>query len=115
MPDQFDIDAVIELERALRRQNPAPSASAERVGELVEVIRDAGIHVTSEHAVALAADERQAMDHLMAYMKIVEADWKLKFNHDELRPAIHVLQGFIVQHMLHRLNPAGWSNWYEAD
>lgn len=56
-------------------------------------------------------DEDVAMTHLLSYMKIVRQDWKMLANDAELVGAIHVLQGFIVQHMLHRLNPDLFASW----
>lgn len=39
--------------------------------------------------------------------------WGLRANQDELFHAVHVIQGFIIQHMLQRLNPAEWAEWYK--
>ena len=58
----------------------------------------------------LDADERKAMDHLLAFMKHLRK-WGMDANQTELAMAIHTLQGFVVQHMLHRLAPDCWSSW----
>jgi DNA modification methylase len=38
--------------------------------------------------------------------------WDLRHNGTEMVSAIHVLQGFVVQHMLQRLDAESWGNWY---
>jgi hypothetical protein len=60
----------------------------------------------------LVDEEKKAMEHLFAASDII-LGWGLKANSDELVQAVHVIQGFIVQHMLFRLNPQAWSRWYE--
>ena len=65
-----------------------------------------------EKTVTLIGDEAKAMDHLLKAAGII-FDWKPKGNYEELGTAIHVMQGFIIQHMLHRLNPRHWNSWYE--
>ena len=60
-------------------------------------------------------DEREAellrkLDEVMGGIK----DWGLVANHDELGAAVHVLQGFIIQHMLHRVAPEHWNSWYAS-
>ncbi len=62
----------------------------------------------------LEGDEREAMDHLLAYMEIVVQRWDLQTNHAELAGAIHVLQGFLTQHMLARQAPEHWGTWWRA-
>jgi hypothetical protein len=65
--------------------------------------------------VYLDDDEKQAMNDLLgAYNKILR-NWRLKHNQTELTAAVHVIQGFIVQHMLHRLSPDAWADWYDRD
>lgn len=38
---------------------------------------------------------------------------KLAYNTEELAEAIHVLQSFVNQHVLHRLDPDYYSAWWE--
>lgn len=63
----------------------------------------------------LNREEEQAMDHLLGYMTIVSHDWKLhEPQKAEMAAGVHVLQGYIVQHMMRRLAPGSWSSWYET-
>jgi hypothetical protein len=62
-------------------------------------------------AVVLNETERKAMDALIACMVEIQT-WGEKANTSEFIAAIHVIQGFIIQHMLYRLEPTEWSNWY---
>ena len=39
--------------------------------------------------------------------------WGLSANRSELIAAVHVIQGFVVQHMLSRVAPGQWSDWYQ--
>jgi len=55
--------------------------------------------------------EQAAMDDLLAAADTI-LSWELKANHEELTAAIHVIQGFIVQHMLQRIAPEAWGHWY---
>lgn len=57
-------------------------------------------------------EERVAMDDLLACMRRIQG-WGLQANQAELTQAVHVVQGFIVQHMLQRLNPDEFGRWYE--
>ena len=60
----------------------------------------------------LDVEEQAAMNDLLgAYKRI--CGWGLQSNSGELASAVHVIQGFIVQRMLHRLTPDAWSSWYE--
>jgi hypothetical protein len=45
-------------------------------------------------------------------MQTITQDWGMTTNGTELGSAVHVIQGFIVQHMLHRLAPEEWSGWH---
>lgn len=54
-------------------------------------------------------EEQAAMNDLLALMAKVQA-WGLKANGAEMTQAIHVCQGFVIQHMLHRLEPDLWSS-----
>jgi hypothetical protein len=51
------------------------------------------------------------MDALLGVMRTITQTWGMSQNSAELASAVHVLQGFIVQHMLHRLAPEHWSAW----
>ena len=64
-------------------------------------------------AAVLDEAEQAAMDDLLAFMAKMTA-LGLKANQGEMVAAIHVLQGFLVQHMLERLAPEAWSSWFEA-
>lgn len=63
----------------------------------------------------LDPDEREAMDHLLAFMEIVSKRWQLRVNHPEMGAAIHVLQGFVIQHMLVRVEPDAWGDWWRSE
>lgn len=57
-------------------------------------------------------EERTAFKTLGQVHKQI-LDWGLRVNQAELSQAIHVLQGFIIQHMLERIAPDEFgSNWY---
>ena len=66
---------------------------------------------------ALNEREQACMDKILAAMEsILQLDGTvstLRANSGELASAVHVLQQFPVQHMLHRLDPENWSNWWE--
>lgn len=57
-------------------------------------------------------EEREVNDKLLEVMRIIEEDWDLLANHQELVIGIHTIQRFIIQHMLQRTNPEQWGNWY---
>jgi len=59
----------------------------------------------------LDPEEREMMDLLLSFTRRLD-DWGLKANQSEMTAAIHVLQGFVVQHMLQRIAPQAWSGWY---
>lgn len=59
-------------------------------------------------------EEREASDALLNCMQIINRRWELQHNKEELAAAVHVIQGFIVQHMLNRLEPENWGSWYRA-
>jgi len=109
----IDIDAAIALSEELDPAALAVGAEG-RIAHLVEAIRKAEVHLTSEDAVSLSREEQKAMNHLIEFSKVVKG-WGLSANQQEMTQALHVLQGFIVQHMLYRLNPAGWSDWYRGE
>ena len=65
----------------------------------------------ADGACELDDQERAAMDELLSVMDTIQNEWGMQSNGGELASAIHVLQGFIIQHMLHRLAPDRWSGW----
>ena len=65
---------------------------------------DAGLPV-------LDGEEQEAMDALLGVMNTITRTWDMTQNSSELASAVHVIQGFIIQHMLHRLAPEEWSGW----
>lgn len=72
--------------------------------------REYGLAMRASVPIPMDAEETAAMEHLFAFMRQIK-EWGLRYNTAELTGAIHVLQGFLVQHMLGRLDPR-WSNWY---
>ena len=56
--------------------------------------------------------EREAMDHLLAFMQIIESEWHQLHNQTECSIHVHGLQGFVVQHMLQREGEGDWSHWF---
>lgn len=53
---------------------------------------------------------------LVAHNSILElGDKRLQYNNGELSQAIHVLQSFVKQHVLNRLDPEEWSDWWGDD
>lgn len=62
----------------------------------------------------LNADEQKAMDAIgaaMAAVQVIGPD-VLVSNRGELVAAVHVLQSFVSQHALYRVDPQHWSAWY---
>jgi hypothetical protein len=59
-------------------------------------------------------DEEEAFDAIQGFMRVMHR-LKLKANQQEMYSAIHVLQGFVVQHMLERLVPGAWGEWFGDD
>lgn len=70
--------------------------------------------MTPDCAAILNAEEREAGDHLLAFMEIVSQRWGLAANAGEMTTAIHTLQGFIIQHMLVRIAPDHWGDWWAS-
>lgn len=90
--------------------------NAPAVGDAERSLRHA-LHaalMAAEPEAVLNDEEQEAMDNLLACMGIITQKWKLRTNSSELASAVHVLQGFIVQHMLGRIAPEHWSgqHWY---
>jgi hypothetical protein len=59
----------------------------------------------------LEIEEQQVMDALAMIVQKVQL-WGLRANLSEMTTAVHVLQGFVIQHMLHRVDPEQWSDWF---
>lgn len=59
-----------------------------------------------QHAFDAIAEAMVAIQHL-------DERGSLQYNTDELAQAIHVLQSFVKQHILWRLDPEWFSDWYE--
>lgn len=59
----------------------------------------------------LDAEEQAVMDALLGVMSAIRNDWGMTANASELSAAVHVIQGFVIQHMLHRLAPESWGSW----
>ena len=53
-----------------------------------------------------------AIGQTMALIQDLDERGRLNSNIDELAKAIHVLQQFPIQHMLNRLWPNQFSDWY---
>lgn len=62
----------------------------------------------------LDEEEVTAMEDLFK-VYICLRGWGLRANHGELEAAVHVIQGFIIQHMLQRVEPEHWTQWYERE
>jgi len=67
---------------------------------------------TTEPQPVLDQQEIAAMEYLLSSYKTIK-EWGLRANEAELVAAVHVIQNFIVQHMLQRLNPEDWGSWYD--
>lgn len=66
----------------------------------------------------ILTDEEQYADNLIldAFAAIKQiGDDKLRYNNEELAEAIHVLQSFVKQHVLHRLDPEWYGQWWYTD
>jgi hypothetical protein len=59
-------------------------------------------------------EERIAMGKVTEAMHAIQGLGALA-NQVELTAAVHVLQGFVIQHMLHRLSPEEFSDWSMQD
>lgn len=93
-------------------EDPTGQPSAQELAVVIvkRLERDGhGIHPPAE----LDAEEQEAMDHLLDFMACLRA-WGLRSNEGELASAIHVLQGFVIQHMLKRVAGDAWGTWYAS-
>jgi hypothetical protein len=70
--------------------------------------------LAEDRSPVLNVEEQKAMTCLYDFMQIVNVAWALDTNKGELAAAVHVLQGFVIQHMLRRLASAHWSAWYAS-
>jgi hypothetical protein len=59
----------------------------------------------------LNKEEQEVMDDILKVMAGIRQKLGMKANTTEIVGAIHVLQGFVIQHMLHRIAPERWSGW----
>lgn len=59
----------------------------------------------------LNMQEQRVMDSILAAHQGI-LDLGLLTNESELAQATHVLQSFVIQHMLERLAPDAWSVWF---
>ena len=63
----------------------------------------------------LNKDEQQLLDKLnLIHLKIMY-EWNLGANNTDFIGAIHVIQHFIIQHMLARKSPEEFNSWYNHD
>ena len=60
-------------------------------------------------------EEAVASELLVQFQQIVTGDWSLRVNDSEFHGALHILQSFIVQHMLQRQEPEHWAIWYDEE
>lgn len=54
----------------------------------------------------------EAILEAMRSIQNIDGEW-LEYNREELAEAIHNLQLFVHQHVLHRLDPDYYSSWWE--
>jgi hypothetical protein len=71
--------------------------------------------IVSENGIPASMDDEEvaAMSEINSFTARIY-DWGLCTNKSELIAATHVLEGFVIQHMLHRVQPNQWSDWYSA-
>lgn len=75
--------------------------------------QDAQPRQSESAAAALNEQEQAVMDHILAAMQgIYDLGLKPDTNSSELASAVHVLQAFVIQHMLQRVAPGHWGEWY---
>lgn len=61
-------------------------------------------------------EEQDAYDKIVAaYDAILTLGGGLRGNQGELVQAVHVMQHFVSMHVLHRLDPEFFSDWYSKD
>lgn len=62
--------------------------------------------------------EQKAADAILDAMdsiRNIDERGKLSYNTDELVQAVHVLQSFVKQHVLHRVDPKYWADWWDQN
>lgn len=96
-----------DFEERLRVYQGTDLAKSLRELEEVKQRVDAG----AASLLALNEEETEAMDGVLKAYRIIGETWKLRANEAELTAAVHVIQGFIQQHMLSRLSSA-WGSWW---
>jgi hypothetical protein len=73
------------------------------------------LHKEESRRAVLDVDEQEIMDHILAAMEGIIA-LGLKMDSDnlgtELTLHVHGLQGFVIQHMLQRVERDAWGKWY---
>jgi hypothetical protein len=82
-----------------------------RAKAAAEATRHPSPPVEQEARAVLDSAEQAVMDHILAAMRGIQ-DFGLETNSSELTQAIHVLQAFVIQHMLQRIEPEQWGRWY---
>lgn len=83
------------------------------IHEALREAQDNAQRIQENFTLSLSEDEQEAMDGVNSAFNIIANRWKLRANANELTAAVHVVQGFIVQHMLARLTEGQWGNWWE--
>lgn len=74
------------------------------------------LHVEESKRAVLTDEEQAVMDHIGAAMDTIVNAWGLHMGNNlemELCLHVHGLQGFVVQHMLQRVEPNKWGKWYK--
>jgi hypothetical protein len=68
--------------------------------------------------VSLNAKERRANEAILKAMEAVRDlsdSGPSPYNYvEEVVPAIHTMQMFVLMHWAHRINPQEWSNWFNV-
>jgi hypothetical protein len=71
-----------------------------------------GMEALEKYGLNFDAEEQSVNDALRFVSQTIVEDWGLEANGPEFVAAVHVIQSFIVQHMLARLAPERWSGWW---
>jgi hypothetical protein len=74
-----------------------------------------GMEALKEYGLELDDEERACSDALQFASQTIIEDWQLQANQHELVAAVHVIQSFIIQHMLARLSPGRWRGWWATE
>ena len=62
----------------------------------------------------LNEEEQAIMDHILSAMRGIQ-NMGLRCNEAELAIAVHGLQQFVIQHMLQRIAPGKWGEWFTEE